>query len=223
MSGFPVTQEQMETHLRDHRFITGHTIEQHLQEMSHITIFTMRQFVMGEFKNEHERLEACFAQSVQEVRDSVQGVHNRTVQAHAEFEGRMGTANATFEQRQAELAAGFQTSDARLREHLDLSQLASNTGLETMQRTFSELLAANKVEIDQRMAQAMSELNTAARSLYQEAQHEARQSSQTGGGGGGGDHGGKGSGGPRERSLYDPRDYKLADLASDLTLAAFKK
>ena len=101
-------------------------------------------------------------------------------------------ANATSQQRHAELAAGFAQSEATLREHLNASQRASNDGLESMQRTLGELLAANRLEIDQKMALVHNELQTAARGLYAEAL-QAAQSAQTGGGG---DHGGKGSGGP---------------------------
>ena len=52
MAGFPIFHEQMEAPVRDHRFIAGDTIEAHLQEMSYITNATIRQFVMGEPKNE---------------------------------------------------------------------------------------------------------------------------------------------------------------------------
>jgi len=155
-------------------------------------------------------------------------VHDKVVQDQASFDARVSAANDTFDasnatsqQRQTELAAGFAQSEATLREHLNASQRASNEGLESMQRTLGDLLVANRLEIDQKMALVHHELQTAARGLYSEAL-QAAQSAQTGGGGGG-DHGGKGSGGPRERSLYDPRDYKLADLTSDLTLAAIKK
>ena len=70
------------------------------------------------------------------------------------------------------------------------------------------------------MAAAITNLNAEARGLHREALHEARQAGPPSGGG---EHHGKGAGGPRERSLYDPRDYKLADLHAKPSLAAFKK
>jgi hypothetical protein len=229
MANFPVTQEQPENYLRENRFITADTIERHLQEMRYITNADMRSFVSNELKTEHDALEARLTSSVQAAKDGVQAVHDKVVQDQASFEARVSAANDTFDasnattqQRQAELAAGFAQSEATLREHLDASQRASNEGLESMQRTLGDLLVANRLEIDQKMALVHQELQTAACGLYSEAL-QAAQSAQTGGGGGGGDHGGKGSGGPRERSLYDLRDYKLADLASDPTLATFKK
>jgi len=227
-NGFPVTQQQLEDHLENHGFITNATMEDHLRAADYVTTANMRQWVETALKADLAEREARLTKSVQEVKDGIQTVHDKVVQDQADFEARVSTANDTFEaanttfqQRQAELAAGFAQSDATLREHLNSSQRASNDGLEAMQRTLGELLAANKLEVDQKMALVHSELQTAARSLYSEVL-QAAQSSQTGSGGGG-DYGGKGSGGPRERSLYDPRDYKIADLSSDPTLALFQE
>ena len=69
------------------------------------------------------------------------------------------------------------------------------------------------------MEQAMAELTFEARRLYQDA---LQQAGRDRGQGSTGDHG-KGGGDPRERSLYDPRDCKLADLPNEPSLAAFKK
>ena len=90
MAGFPITQDQMEARLRDHGFITSATIESHLQEMAYIRSTAMRQFVSGELHNEHTALEQRLVQSVQ-------GLHNRTAATQAEFETRVGAANATFD------------------------------------------------------------------------------------------------------------------------------
>ena len=86
-----------------------------------------------------------------------------------------------------------------------------------------EHFALKQAELDQKVAQAMDGLTSGAWRLYQDAlqqaardQHGAREAGYTG------DHG-KGGGVPRERSLYDPRDYKLADFPNEPSLAAFKK
>ena len=71
------------------------------------------------------------------------------------------------------------------------------------------------------MAAAMDNLDAEARKLYQQAVAEARR--DTGAQGGGDDHGGRASGGTRERPLYDPRNYKIADLQAESSLAAFEK
>ena len=79
---FPITHDQMVQHLSDFRFITADTIEQHLSEMSYATGAAMRQFVMGELKNEHEALEKRLVNSVREL-------HDQTARTQSEFVGRM--------------------------------------------------------------------------------------------------------------------------------------
>ena len=227
-NGFPITMEQMQHYLTEHRFITGDTIEQHLQDMRYMTNANMREFVSGELKTEHDALEARLTASVQAVKDSVQTVHDKVVQDQASFEQRVSAANATFDaasatsqQRQAELAASLAQSEATMREHLHASQRASNDGLETMQRTLTELLATNRLEIDQKMSMVHQELQTAARGLYAEALQAAQRDASTGGGG---DQGGGGKGsGSRERQLFDARDYKIPDLPAAPSMAVFKK
>ena len=176
MANFPVTQERLENYLRENRFITAGTIERHLQEMRYIKNADMRSFVSNELKTEHDALEVRLTSRVQAVKDSVQTVHDKVVQDQASFEQRVSTANATFDaasttsqQRQAELAAGLAQSEATMREHLHASQRASNDGLETMQSTLTELLANNRLEIDQKMSTVLQELQTTARGLYAEA------------------------------------------------------
>ena len=66
----------------------------------------------------------------------------------------------------------------------------------------------------------MANLDSEARKFYQQALYEARQAGPQSGGD---EHDGKGAGGPRERSLYDPREYKIADFHTEPSLAAFKK
>ena len=119
---FPVTQMQFEQHLKQHGFITDATLEDHLQQANYVTGAKMREWVMGALKTEHDELEARLTQSVQVVKDGVQAVHESVVQAHADFEARVGAANTTFEHRQSGLAAGFAQSDAPPREHLNNSQ-----------------------------------------------------------------------------------------------------
>ena len=110
MTNFPVTQAQLELHLEQQGFITSATLEDHFQQASYVTSAKMREWVMGALRTEHDELEARLTQSVQQVKDGVQSFHDSVVQAHADFEARVGTANTTFEQRQAELAAGFAQS-----------------------------------------------------------------------------------------------------------------
>ena len=69
------------------------------------------------------------------------------------------------------------------------------------------------------MAVAMSELNSEARRLYQEALQQVGHAGPQSFTGKQGNRGG----GSLERSVYDPRDYKIADLHAELSLATFKK
>ena len=81
MANFPVTMEQLQNYLTENRFITGDTIERHLQEMRYITNADMRSFVSNELKTEHDALEARLTSSVQAVKDSVQTVHDKVCTA----------------------------------------------------------------------------------------------------------------------------------------------
>ena len=181
--------------------------------MSYIKSAAMRQFVAGAFRDEHVGLEQRLTQSVQDL-------HDRTVAVHAGFEACVGVANSTFEERQAEFATAFESRDTQLREHLGRTQRANNDSLEMLQRGISEHVTAKQLEVDQLMAAAITNLNSEARRLYQGALHEARQAGPQSGGG---EHHGKGAGGPRERSLYDPRDYKLADLHTEPFSCCFRE
>ena len=170
----------------------------------------MRQFVQGQLRDEHVALQ-----------QSVQDLYDRTAAVHAGFESRVKDANSSFESRQAELATAFENRDAQLRQHLDTAQRANNESLEMLQRGISEHVTAKQLEVDQLMVAAMANLDSEARRLYQQAVFEARR--DTGAQSGGDEHPGKGAGGPRERSLYDPRDYEIADLHAEPSLDAFKK
>ena len=44
MAGFPISQAQMEDQLREFGFITGATLESHLEQMAYVTSAAMRQF-----------------------------------------------------------------------------------------------------------------------------------------------------------------------------------
>ena len=87
-----------------------------------------------------------------------------------------------------------------------------------MQRTLADLLTTHRLEVDTKVALVHAELRESARGLYTEALRAAARDTDSGG-----NHGGKGAGVPRAKSLYDPRDYKLSDLSSDPSLATFKK
>jgi hypothetical protein len=208
-----VTMEQMINHLRENRFLTSDTIEQHLSEADYITSAVMRQWVQGALKDEHQALEERLLTKVRELQAS-------TTATQADFDSRVTRANEVFDTRQAELTQAFEQRDTQLRGHFDQTQRANLESLTAIQATLSEHLQRGQAELDQRVAQAMDGLTFEARRLYQEALQQAARDQQ--GPREAGDHG-KGGGGPRERSLYDPRDYKLADLPNEPSLAAFKK
>jgi hypothetical protein len=197
-----ITMEQMINHLREHRFITGETIEQHLGEAGYITSAAMRQWVQGALREEHEALEARLLTQVRELQAS-------TTATQADFDSRVTRANEVFDARQAELTQAFEQRDAQLREHLDKTQRSNLESLSMVQGTLSEHLQRGQAELEQKVAQAVEVLASESRRLYQEALQQAARD-----GGGPRESGdfGKGGSGPRERSLYDPRDYKLADL-----------
>ena len=192
MAGFPITLNQMVEHFREFGFITNATLESHLEQMSYVTSANMQQFVNGQLRNEHVALESRLQQSVQDLYD-------RTAAIHAGLETRVADANSMFEPRQADLASAFEGRDTQLRQHLDATQRANNESLEMIQRGISEHVSAKQQEFDELMAAALANLDSEARRLYQQAVFESRR--DTGVQSGGDEHGGKGAGGPRERSL----------------------
>ena len=52
MAGFPITQGQLEEHLRDRGFLTNLTIEAHLEQAEYITASKMRQWVATNLREE---------------------------------------------------------------------------------------------------------------------------------------------------------------------------
>ena len=227
---FPITHDQMVQHLSDFRFITAETIEQHLSETSYVTGAAMRQFVMGELKTEHEALEKRLVDSVRELHDQTartQGEFDTRVSAacttfdqrSAELDTRLNGANETFDQRQAELTAGFENRDVQLRQHVDETARRNQESLNTLQAALSSHLEEKQKEVDQKMEHAMSILASESRRFYDEALQRAVGQQHFGGEG----QGKGGGGGPRERALFDARDYKIADLPNEPSLAAFKK
>ena len=105
-----VTMEQMIDHLRERRFLTSDTIEQHLSEADYITSAVMRQWVQGALKDEHQALEERLLTKVRELQAS-------TTATQADFDSRVTRANELFDTRQAELTQAFGQRDTQLRGH----------------------------------------------------------------------------------------------------------
>ena len=66
MAGFPITQGQLEDHLRDHGFLTNSTIAAHLEQADYLTSAAMRQWVQGALRDEHTALEKRLVDSVRD-------------------------------------------------------------------------------------------------------------------------------------------------------------
>ena len=55
---FPITYDQMVSHLADQRCLSGQMMEDHLKDAKYVTAEKMREFIAWELKSEHNALEA---------------------------------------------------------------------------------------------------------------------------------------------------------------------
>ena len=61
---FPITHDQLVSHLAEQGFITNRTIQEHLEETEYVKGATMRQWVATELRQEHDALEKRLVESV---------------------------------------------------------------------------------------------------------------------------------------------------------------
>ena len=65
-AGFPMTEGQLESYLRDHGFITNLTLEDHIKEMAYIKNMDMQQWVKGELREEFDARTAASAENTRQ-------------------------------------------------------------------------------------------------------------------------------------------------------------
>ena len=67
MAGFPITQGQLEEHLRDKGFLTNQTIEAFLVQAEHLTEHTMRAWVQTRLRTELDEMRESTRQQMVQV------------------------------------------------------------------------------------------------------------------------------------------------------------
>ena len=213
---FPITQDQLVTHLADQGFITNRTIQEHIEEAGYVKGATMRQWIATELRQEHDALEKRLVDKVQEL-------HDRTSTMADGFDARVVSAQSVIQSR-----------DDQLRQHMDAASIVRDEQFALLSAQLSKDINESEAKLASSLDTSVARLNELAQrsiavtnraleaksvELYEQMKFQLAQD------GHGSSDGGKGgsSSGPRERNIYDVRDYKIADLEKGASTAAFKK
>ena len=138
----------------------------------------------------------------------------------ASVEQKASAATASVEAIQAKMVESFEKRNTQLQEHIDTAQRNNIASLELLKVQLSNFCDEKQVQIlshcEGRLQVLYDTVIADARNQFEQRLGETRSS-----GDGGETSFGKGA--PRERMLFDARDYKIPELASDPSLAVFKK
>ena len=147
-----------------------------------------------------------------ELRTDMQTLLDQTRDLSSEFDARAATATAEVMASQSKLMEAFNARDKQLQEHIDTARrnnLASLELLKVQLGTFTE----------QKQGEFLSHCEGKLQAMYDkviaDAQAHFGDSRPSADGG----ETACGKGAPRERVLFDARDYKIPELASDPSLA----
>ena len=194
----------MDSHLRDQRYITS----AELRKLVYAPADEVRADLLAIVQREN--------QLVAELKNETQLLFNQTRDLQIGFEQSAASATANVESIQAQLMASFEQRNTQLQEHIDTAQRNNLASLELLKVQLGEFSATKQIEI---MAHCEGRLQALYDKVISDARAhfgESRSSAE------GGDAS-FGNGAPRERVLFDARDYKIPELTSDPSLAVFKK
>ena len=148
MAGFPITQGQLEDHLRDRGFLTNLTIEAHLEQAEYITAAKMRQWynlrteLDGMCVSTRLQVEQTVADENAKftaLREAMQTLLDSTQALSAKFSGQVATATSEFAEKHATTLAELLARDEQLRDYVNKTQQGN-------QQTF-ELLSAQLASV----------------------------------------------------------------------------
>ena len=121
----------------------------------------------------------------------------------------------------ATMIEAFSARDKQLQEHIDTEQRNNILSLELLKGQLSVFTEQKQSEL---LATAEGRLQATRQKLYNQVLADARTSFGDSRSSGEGAEQAFGKGGaPRERALFDARDYKIPELSADPSLAVFKK
>ena len=224
---FPITQDQLVNHLAEQGFITNRTIQEHIEEAGYVKGATMRQWIATDLRNEHDALEKRLV-------DKVQDLYNRTSTMADTFDARVEAATSQLSACQEQVTSVIQSRDDQLRQHMDATAIARDEQFALLSSQLADSITASEAKLAASLDISVARLNDLAQrsiadtnraleaksvELYEQMKFQLNRD------GHGPSEGGKGgsASGPRERNIYDVRDYKIADLEKGASTAAFKK
>ena len=159
-----------------------------------------------------------------------QASFNRTSAMADSFDARVEAATSQLSSRQDRVTSDIQSRDDQLRQHIDAASVARNEQFALLSSQLAESISTSEAKIASSPDASVGRLNEIAQrsmqvtnaksvELYEQMKFQIERD------GHGPSEGGKGgfSGGPRERNIYDVRDYKIADLEKGASTASFKK
>jgi hypothetical protein len=195
--------------------------------------------VTGNLKNEFDERAAASAEDTRqkivqvvseenakftELREGMQKLLDSTQSMSAAFSGQVEAAKLDLGQKHDATLAELQARDAQLRAFVDETQAGNQATFELLSAQLASVGDGKQAELEHKItamvATLRDQLAASADVLYTEAMANARTHLGTGSFEGGKS---EGKGGARERALFDPRDYKIPDLASTPSMAVFKK
>ena len=143
MAGFPITQGQLEEHLRDKGFLTNLTIESFLVQAEYLTEHKMREWVQTRLRTELDEMrESTRQQIVQvvsdenakftELREVMQKLLDSTESMSANFSDQVAAASSDLDQTHAATLAALQARDAHLRAYVDATQQGNQETFELL-------------------------------------------------------------------------------------------
>ena len=163
----------------------------------------------------------------QALRISLVGLVDKMTEMSSVFDQRTTAAQTQISDRQVAVMGELQARDETLRNFLDSSSVAHNEKFDLLTAQLVERIATSEADIARNLDSAVGRLNEIAASSVQETNRKSvelyeQMKFQIERDGHGPSEGGKGcfSAGPRERNIYDVRDYKIADLEKGASTAS---
>ena len=189
------------------------------QDQRFITAADLRQLGYAP-ADEVRQLATYFVQSetaqFTELRAVMQTLFDQTRDLSSEFDARVATATAEVLASQPKLMDAFNAGDKQLQEHIDTAQRNSLASLELLKRQFGTFT-------EQKQGELLSHCEGRLPAMYDKVIADTRAHFGDSRPSADGADPAFGKGAPRERMLFDARDYKIPELVSDPSLAVFKK
>ena len=191
-------------------------IEKHLSESRYVTLHDLRGEGYAPAKEVKEDLISVVQREnkfSEEVKEKMQQLFDQTQSLQTGFEEQAKAATVNIEAIQAQMMTTFEQRSTQLQEHVDASQIANIAILELLKVQLNDYTNTKQAELLSHCEGRLHQLyDTVIKDAEAKLQQRIGEIQSTGGAGGEVPFG---KGAPRERALFDPRDYKIPELVSD--------